>query len=93
MITSPDGLIIGSRQIPIGIEIPVHRYRVLFSDGEVLNFLAARDDSDIRGQMFEIHYGKPRKDDRDGKAIAGVVDLGVEYRHCPSQLGGTEFEQ
>ena len=65
----------------IPIPIAVKRYRVMFDDGTVEDYLAARDDSLVRGAMLDAHYGKRGADKSLG--IAGVVDLGVEYTHSP----------
>ena len=43
-----------------------HCYRFLFSDGSMVNVIAVRDDSDLRGAVLEI-TGKER--------IAGVAQL------------------
>jgi len=51
------------------------------------DFLASRDDSNLRGLMLAEHWkpkGPPdtKSGPRDG--IAGIVDLGVVYVHTPN---------
>jgi len=69
------------------VDIPIHRFRVLFSDGAVEDFLANRDDSVLREHMLRTHWGargKPEHGDRkDPRAIVGVTDLGLVYVHTP----------
>ena len=50
------------------------RYRFMFTDGAVMDVVAIRDDSDLRGAVLELHYGKTIKDPKDG-GIAGVATL------------------
>jgi hypothetical protein len=68
---------------PVGIVVPVHRYRVLFADGEVQDFLAAKDDSSVREQMLNLHSPARDKKERGQQGILGVADLGVAYEHHP----------
>lgn len=69
------------------IEVPIHRYRVMFTDGHVEDFLSSRDDSDKRGFMLTTHWGPKGPPNVRGtplNAIASVVDMGVEYVHTPA---------
>ena len=62
------------------IPVTIHRYRVLYSDGAMVDYLASSDNSNIRAAMVAHKFGaKPDKFDR----IEGVVDMGVEYVHTP----------
>jgi hypothetical protein len=64
------------------IPIDVHRYRVLFSDGRVQDFLAHRDTSTAREVMLawarQSSY-EARIVPGDSLSIQGISDLGVEY--------------
>lgn len=74
------------------VPVDFHRFRVLYSDGEVIDFIAARDDSTLRDHMLRTHWGakgpgqNPAKGDR--RRIAGVADLGLVSTHTPP----TEFD-
>lgn len=52
-------------------------YRFMFTDGQTLDVVAVRDDSDLRGAILEHHYGKTINDPKDG-GIAGVARLPVD---------------
>ena len=69
----------------IGIPVEVRRWRVLFSDGETVDFLVAgRLDSNHAAAMLDHHFGKRPKSKRDlDLRIEGSVDLGVVYEHTP----------
>jgi hypothetical protein len=72
----------------VAVPVPIHRYRVLFSDGAVVDFLAGRDDSNLREHMRITHWGAKGPDSvkaKDGvtRAIVGVTDLGEELVYTP----------
>jgi hypothetical protein len=69
----------------VGVPIAVHRYRVLFSDGDVREYLARWDDSDVRAFMFADHFGRPSGKANTDEKIAGVADLGVVYEYTPTE--------
>lgn len=72
-----------ANDIPVvGLPFPVNRYRVMFSDGDVIDFLSYADHSGIREQMLDAHFGKRPKDDRD-KRIEGIAHLGMVYEVKP----------
>lgn len=63
-----------------------HRFRVLYSDGTVIDFIADRDDSTLRDHMLSTHW--PDKGKMvDERRIAGVADLGRVETYTP---GGTD---
>jgi len=73
----------------VPLPFPVNRYRVMFSDGDVIDFLSYSDHSGIREAMLDAHYG-PRvgktaraQGDQD-KRIEGIAHLGQEYIHTPA---------
>lgn len=76
----------------ICLPIPVHRYRVLFADGALVDFLVGRDTSDTRADMLDAHYGKrpqaSRHDDPSYR-IEGIAHLGEEYVYTPHPTMGT----
>lgn len=65
------------------IPVDVYRYRVLFADGVVQDFLAISDNSDVRGAMFEAHYGRKSGDRAGPDRIEGVTRLGIAYTYTP----------
>lgn len=67
---------------PVPIPVPIYRYRVLFSDGALVDFLAYSDHSGIRGDMLEHHYGKRTKPPAEHR-IEGIAHLGQVYVHTP----------
>lgn len=70
----------------IPLPFPVYRYRVLFTDGATVDFLAYSDHSGIRGQMLDQHFGK-RPKTRPGdslEGIAGIAPMGQVYVHTPA---------
>jgi hypothetical protein len=70
----------------IALPVPIHRFRVLFADGALVDFLASWDTSDTRGQMLDRHYGKrPAKDRHNDPTyrIEGIAHLGQEYVYTP----------
>jgi hypothetical protein len=66
----------------VGLVIPIHRYRVMFSDGETEDYLTNRMDSQELGHILDTHFPKRAKNDRS-KFIATTVDLGVVYEYTP----------
>lgn len=71
------------------VPCPFHRYRVLFSDGVVMDFIASRDDSELRRLALVTHWGdkgpeSSKKKDADPRRIVGVVDLGEELVFTPT---------
>lgn len=73
----------------ISIPVAIRRYRVLFSDGDTVDFLSYSDHSGIRGDMLDLHFGKGRKKNPHGAEsaearIEGIADLGVVYVHTPA---------
>lgn len=71
-----------------GIATPFHRYRVLFSDGAVSDFIAGRDDSNLREHMRITHWGTRGPDSANAKdgvtrAIVGVTDMGEAFVFDP----------
>lgn len=75
------------QEIPtVGIPFPVYRYRVLFTDGQTVDYLSYADHSGIRGQMLDQHFGK-RPKTKPGESlegIAGIAHLGEVYVHTPA---------
>jgi hypothetical protein len=71
---------------PIGVPLVISRYRVLFTDGKSLDFLAHRDDSTVRSFMLETYAGMGAKiGTKAGEVyIAGVADMGKEYDYLPA---------
>jgi|SRR5215831_6901354 len=70
----------------VGLPFAINRYRVLFSDGDTIDFLSYSDHSGIRGEMLDAHYG-PRskvKADRGQDRIEGIAHLGQVYVHMPN---------
>jgi hypothetical protein len=69
--------------------VPIHRYRVMYTDGHVEDFLAARDDSNLRQYMLQTHWGPkgPPSDTHRHDGIAGVVDKGVDHVYTPTPGG------
>lgn len=70
------------------VPVDFHRFRVLYSDGEVIDFIASRDDSTLREHMLATHWGdkgppgkQPKKG--DDRRIAGVADLGLVVTYTP----------
>jgi hypothetical protein len=72
----------------IPLPVSIERYRVLFSDGALVDFLAYADHSGIRGQMLDAHFGprpkSPRRGDENEARIEGVAHLGQVYVHTPA---------
>jgi len=73
-------------------EVPIHRYRILFSDGTVEDWLASRDDSTLRGEILANHWKPKGPDptnpkDKNQRFLAGVVDRGVDSVHAPTPGG------
>jgi hypothetical protein len=77
----------GPTEVPtVCLPVVIERYRVLFADGDLIDFLATRDTSDTRGQMLDAHYGKrPEKARHNDPTyrIEGIAYLGEEYVHVP----------
>jgi hypothetical protein len=71
---------------PTPLPFPINRYRVLFSDGALVDFLSYADHSGIRGEMLEAHFGKlPAKGPKAQEArIEGIAHLGQEYVYTPA---------
>jgi hypothetical protein len=67
----------------VGLPFAVNRYRVMFSDGDVIDFLSYSDHSGIREQMLDAHFG-PRPKSAQDKRIEGIAHLGQEYVHTPA---------
>jgi hypothetical protein len=66
------------------LPIPVHRFRVLFADGALVDFLASWDTSNVRAEMLDAHYGPRPKTAHDPHVrIEGVAHLGQEYVYTP----------
>lgn len=73
--------------IPIvPLDVPIYRYRVMFSDGDVVDFLAPSDHSGYREQMLDAHWPtRPRKAVGDVEhRIEGIAHLGQVYVHMPN---------
>jgi hypothetical protein len=60
----------------------VYRYRVLFSDGQTVDFLSYADHSGIRGQMLDAHFGPKRPKEAQDR-IEGIAHLGEAYVYTP----------
>lgn len=77
----------------ISLPIPVHRFRVLFADGALVDFLASWDTSDTRAKMLDAHYGPNRAKGHDRHdpqvRIEGIAHLGEEYVYTPHPTMGT----
>ena len=72
-----------ANDIPVvGLPFPVNRYRVMFSDGDVIDFLSYSDHSGIREQMLDAHFG-PRPKGPQDKRIEGIAHLGMVYEVHP----------
>ena len=79
----PLPLVEGVDGVPVLVlrfEQPMRRFRVLFTDGKVVDVEATRDDSTLRAWVLETVVGKLKKGS-DGPTIAGVVD--VTHRYPP----------
>ena len=73
----------------IALPVSIERFRVLFADGALVDFLTSRDTSDIRAQMLDAHYGKrpqTQKHNDPTYRIEGIAYLGTEYIHTPTEL-------
>jgi len=73
-------------QETICLPVPIARYRVLFADGALVDFLAYADHSGIREQMLDAHYGKRSQASKHNDPtyrIEGVAHLGQEYVYTP----------
>jgi len=71
----------------ICLPVSIQRYRVLFADGALVDFLAASGNSDVRADMLDAHYGKRPAAQRHSDPtyrIEGVAYLGEEYVHQPT---------
>jgi hypothetical protein len=73
----------------VGVPVTFHRYRVMFSDGDVRDYLAVRDDSDVRAWWVEHHFGYKSTDASAKKhpadLIEGVADMGEELTYTPTK--------
>lgn len=58
------------------------KYRFLMSDGSCVDIVAVRDDSDLRGAVLELHYGKKVTDPKQG-SIAGVATIPMDPEPDP----------
>lgn len=63
---------------PIVIGVTLYRYRVLFSDGEVVDFEAPWDSSRVRSAMIAYHWPSD-KPTTQGHAITGMACLGEAH--------------
>jgi hypothetical protein len=68
---------------PVPIPVAIHRVRVLFADGAVVDYLTHSTNSDVRAFMLDQHYGKRAKD-HPGR-LEAAVDLGALYEHVPTE--------
>jgi hypothetical protein len=72
----------------VAVRVTFHRYRVLFDDGVVMDFIASRDDSVLREEMRVSHWGAKGAESvkaKDGKErrIVGVTALGEVCAYTP----------
>jgi hypothetical protein len=66
----------------VPVPIAIFRYRVLYSDGAVIDFLACREDSFVRAVMLKTHF--PKSPSKSDGRIVGVAELGFEYEYTPT---------
>jgi hypothetical protein len=67
----------------------IHRYRVLFADGQTLDVLAANGDGSVlRAFVYRHHYGKESGKGPAADRIEGVADLGEDHQYVPGAAGG-----
>jgi hypothetical protein len=68
------------------VPVPINRYRVLFGDGQTVDYLAHADHSGIRELMLEAHFGSRRaKTGAHIQCIAGSVWIRQEYLYTPEE--------
>jgi hypothetical protein len=73
---------------PVSVPVDVYRVRVMFSDGETVDYLTVdQGSSTLRGWALEHHYGYKSNEANAKKhpdhQIVGVADLGVVYTYMP----------
>jgi hypothetical protein len=67
----------------VPMPIPVHRYRIMFADGAIVDFLATRDGSELRDFALAHHYDTDPPYGKGAHTIVGVADLGLVFTYEP----------
>jgi hypothetical protein len=70
----------------VPVPVAINRYRVLFGDGQTVDYLAHADHSGVRELMLEAHFGSHRVKGADHvQCIAGCVWVSQEYIYTPEE--------